>query len=266
MENNNDSNKMTRGTLSREVRNVGPVAMEDTNGEPLHFIGEITFKITIEGRTMTVSAWVTNEIKMGQLILGSRVPEDLNLQLYNIPDVLSFRGHAEDTVSIKDPRGCSPVTRASKLWVPSRDISHSQSHPSNAFLVPFKHGFHREIVKSATGRKTVYYITAEGVRLESKKKLIPHIKHLENITVENFNFVPIELPIVDPLNKYQSTRPADPSHRSTSRAIPQGSYQSTDDSAQSAEETRQFREADYHWDQDTCWEAIRACKVKNRLQ
>jgi hypothetical protein len=27
----------------------GPVAVEDTNGQPLHFIGEVTFKITIEG-------------------------------------------------------------------------------------------------------------------------------------------------------------------------------------------------------------------------
>ena len=27
----------------------GPVAVEDTNGQPLHLIGEVTFKITIEG-------------------------------------------------------------------------------------------------------------------------------------------------------------------------------------------------------------------------
>ena len=204
---------------------------------------------------MTMSAWVTNEIEMGQLILGSGVPEDLNLHLYDIPNLLSFSGHAEDTDTIKDPQGCSPVTRSSKLRVPSHDISHPQNHLSNAFLAPFKHGFHREIVKSATGRKTVYYLTAGGVRLESKKKLIPHIKHLENITVENFNFAPIELPIADPLNIYQSTCSAgNLSRRSTPCATPQGSYQSTDDSAHSAEETRQFREADHYWDQSTCWE------------
>ena len=80
------------------------------NGEPLHFVGEMKFKITIEGRTTIIGAWVTNEIQMGQLILASGVVEDLNLQLCNIPHVLSFSSHAEDTDTIKDPRGSSPVT------------------------------------------------------------------------------------------------------------------------------------------------------------
>ena len=93
--------KQTKSLLSEDIQHLfgvidlitypGLVAMEDTNGEPLHFMGEMTFKITIEGRTTTVSAWVTNEIQTGQLILGSGVLEDLNLQLYNIPDILSFR-------------------------------------------------------------------------------------------------------------------------------------------------------------------------------
>ena len=92
------------------------------------------------------------------------VLEDLNLQLHDIPDLLNFSGHAEDTDTIRDPRGCSPVTRSSKLRVPSRDISHLQNHPSDAaFLVPFNHGFHREIVKGATGKKSVYYLTAGGI-------------------------------------------------------------------------------------------------------
>ena len=90
----------------------GPVAMEDANGEPLHFMGEVTFKMNILNRVITVSAWVTNEIPPGQLILGSGVLEDLNLPLQDIPDILSHSGHAEDTDTIKDPRGSSPVTRA----------------------------------------------------------------------------------------------------------------------------------------------------------
>ena len=126
----------------------GPIAIEDTNDEPLHFIGEMSFKIRIEGQTTTLSAWVTNEIEMGQLILGTGILEDLNLQLHDIPDLLNFSGHAEDTDTIRDPRGCSPVTRSLKRRVLSRDISHSQNHPSDAdFLVPFNHGFQREIVK-----------------------------------------------------------------------------------------------------------------------
>ena len=58
----------------------GPVAVTDTNGEPLHFTGEMTFKVIIEGQSTTMSAWVTNDIEPGQLILGSDVPEDLGLQ------------------------------------------------------------------------------------------------------------------------------------------------------------------------------------------
>ena len=92
----------------------GPVAMEDANGEPLHFMGEVTFKINILNRVTTVSAWVTNEIPPGQLILGSGVLEDLNLTLQDIPDILSHSGRAEDTDTTKDPHGSSPVTRASK--------------------------------------------------------------------------------------------------------------------------------------------------------
>ena len=171
--------KRTKSLLSEDVQHLfgimdiitypGPVAMENTYGEPLHFMGEMTFKITIEKRTTTVSAWVMNDIPTGQLILGSGVLEALNLPLYNIPDILSHSGHAEDTDTIKDPRGCSPVTRASKLRVPSRDISCPQSYPPNAFLIPFKHGFHREIVLGAVGKKAIYYITPEGVRIKRKR-------------------------------------------------------------------------------------------------
>ena len=132
-----------------------------------------------------MSAWVTNEIEPGQLILGSDILEDLSLQLYNISDVLSPSGHAEDTDIIKDPRGSSPVTRTSKLRVPARDVSYSNDHPFNAFLAPFGHGFHREIVRSANGKTlTIYYLTEDGVRLGSKKEVGPHIKHLQARTQE----------------------------------------------------------------------------------
>ena len=81
----------------------------------------------------------------------------------------------------------------------------------------------------------------------------PHISHLQGITKENFNFLPVELPIADPTNKYQSTRPANPGRRLMPQAVHQGSYQSTDDSAHSAEEARQHQETDQHWDQGACW-------------
>ena len=64
----------------------GPIAITDTNGEPLHFMGEVSFKIVIEGESTVMSAWVTNDIEPGLLSLGSDISEDLGLQLYNIPD------------------------------------------------------------------------------------------------------------------------------------------------------------------------------------
>ena len=115
----------------------GLIAVEDSNGKPLHFVGEMTFKITIEGRTTTLSAGVTNEILTRQLIVGKGVLEDLNLQLYNIPDILSFCGHAEDTETIKDLHGSSPVMSVSRLRLLSHDVCEPHNCPPNAFLIPF---------------------------------------------------------------------------------------------------------------------------------
>ena len=111
----------------------GPVALLDANGQPLNFVGEMTFKITVEERTTSVSAWVTNKIQPGQLILGSGVMEDLGLQLYN---VLSLSGHAEDTRTLRDPRGSSPVTRSSNQGrrLPSREMSNPQSFTPGGFV------------------------------------------------------------------------------------------------------------------------------------
>ena len=96
----------------------------------------------------------------------------------------------------------------------------------------------KSINSIGSGKWAIYYITKEGARIKGKKNLGPHINHLKNVTEENFTFQPIKLSIKDPLNKYQSIRQAGPSRRSTSRAIPQGSYQSAlgDDSAQLAGE------------------------------
>ena len=73
---------------------------------------------------------------------------------------------------------------------------------------------------------SITYITPEGVRIDGKNNLSPHIRHLENITEENFTFQPIELPIKDPLRKYQCIRSI-PGHRSTSRATPRWLHQIT---------------------------------------
>ena len=107
----------------------GPVGIEDANGDQINFMGEVTFKINILDRVTTVSAWVTNEIPPGSLILGYGVLEDLNFTLQDIPDILSHSGHAEDTDTLKYPHGSSSVTRASKSRITSRNISQQKKSP-----------------------------------------------------------------------------------------------------------------------------------------
>ena len=243
----------------------GLVGIEDANGDQINFMGEVTFKTNILDRVTTVNAWVTNEIPPGSLILGYGVLEDLNFTLLDIPDILSHSGRAEDTDTIKDPHGSSPVTRASKSRITSRDIS-QQENPPNKFLLPFDYGFRREIVVGGKGKRSAYYIAPDSnVRIKGKKVLNQHIDHLENITEANFTFTNTALPLWDPLNEYQWTRQADPSRRSTSRAIPQESYQSTNDSAQSAGETQQYQDTDHHWDQAPCWEQPEDVYIKDEF-
>ena len=122
--------KRTKSLLSENIQHKfgkmiyiaypGPIAVSDTNDEPLHFIGEVSFRIVIEGESTVVSAWVTNDINPRQLTLGSDVLEDLVLQLYNIPNTSNPSGHAKDTASIKDPRGGAPVTRSATHRVPAQ--------------------------------------------------------------------------------------------------------------------------------------------------
>ena len=100
----------------------------------------------------------------------------------NIPDILSRSGYAEDTDTIKDPHGCSPVTRASKSRITSRDLS-QPANPPNKFLLPFNYGFRREIVVGGKGKKSAYYIAPDSnIRIKGKKDQNQHINHLENIT------------------------------------------------------------------------------------
>ena len=138
----------------------GPVGIEDANGDQINFMGEVTFKTNILDRVTTVNAWVTNEIPPGSLILGYGVLEDLNFTLQDIPDILSHSSHAEDTNTIKDPHGSSPVTRASKSRITSRDIS-QQENPPNKSLLPFDYGFRREIVVGGKGKRSAYYIAPD---------------------------------------------------------------------------------------------------------
>jgi hypothetical protein len=160
-------------------------------------VGEVTFKVTIEGRTTSVSTWVTNEIQKGQLILGSGVLEDLDLQLYDVPDILSLSGHAEDTRTLRNPCGSSPVTRSSK--VVRRETSNPQSYPPSDFLLPLHRGFHREIVIGGDGKWRIYYLTPDQKsKIRSKKDAVQHLKNFNGITTENFNFQQYKLDIKDP--------------------------------------------------------------------
>jgi hypothetical protein len=52
---------------------------------------------------------------------------------------------------------------AEKSWV------EKENNPPQAFLIPFKHGFHREIIVCSTGKWAIYYITPEGARIKGKR-------------------------------------------------------------------------------------------------
>ena len=157
-------------------------------------------------------------------------PEDLGLQLGNIPDNSSPSGHADNTVIIEDPRGGAPLIRPANHHVPAHKIPYSNNLPPDAFLIPFQYGFHREVVRSANGKNlTVYYYTENGVQLRTKKDVGPHIKYLQGITRDDFNFSGIILPLDDPTSQYQSVRPANASRRLTHQITHRESYQTTDD-------------------------------------
>ena len=69
-------------------------------------------------------------------------------------------------------------------------------------------------MRSANGRTlTIYYHTEDGIQLRTKKDVGPHIKYLQGITKDDFNFLGVILPLDDPPNKYQSVREANYSSR-----------------------------------------------------
>jgi hypothetical protein len=241
-------NSLLSETIQQQFGNMfyiaypGPIAVTDTNGEPLHFVGEVSFRIMIGEESTIMSAWVTNDIEPGVLILGTEVMEDIGLQLHDIPDTSNPSGHAEDTATIKDPRGGAPVTRSGKHRASTPKISYTDGRPPDNYLIPFRYKFHREVVKAVKGNSlTIYYHTESGIRLRTKKDVDPHIEYLPGITRDDFNFTGVILPLDDPGNIHQSIRLAHADRRSVPQINHQGSYQTTDDSAQSAEEARGYR-------------------------
>ena len=163
-------------------------------------------------------------------------PEDIGLQPGNTPDTPGPNHRAEDTTGTKDPGEDISETRPTKHHVPAYRITYLNNLPSDNFLIPLQHGFHREVVRSANGKNlTVYYYTENGVQLRTKKDVDTHIMHLQGITRDDFNFSGIVLPIDDPNSQCQSVRPANVSHRMydrhrlTHHITHQEYYQTTDD-------------------------------------
>ena len=85
--------------------------------------------------------------------------------------------------------------------------NHLTRGPPDNFLIPFQHGFHREVVKSANGKTLrVYYHTEDGTSLRSKKDVDPQIENTQGITRDDFDFSGAVLPLEDPTKRYQSVR------------------------------------------------------------
>ena len=97
--------------------------------------------------------------------------------------------------------------RPKKLHTPAYRTTYLNKTPSDAFLIPFQYGFHREVVKSINGKTLrVYYHTENGMSMRNKKDVDPHIKHLQGITRDDFDFSGAVLPLDDPTKRYQSVR------------------------------------------------------------
>ena len=207
----------------------GPVGLQDANGEPIYCSGEVTFNVTIEDKTTSVSAWVTNDIHGGQLILGSGVMEDLGLQLQKIPDISNPNGHARDTGTVRSPGGSSVVTRSSTNDRHAHATQRSNMGEDDLTL-PLKHGFHRQVVIGRDGKRSIYYITPDRTaKIRSRKEMIHRLRQFPTVglSINNFTFEDAILHIDDQDEKHQSVRQADPSRRSTIHNIPQAVYRPT---------------------------------------
>ena len=110
----------------------GPVGLIDADWQPLHSSGEVTFNITIVERTTSVTTWMTNAIKRGQLIIGSGMMEDLGLRLLHVPDYSNPRGHAQETSTVRIPGGGSALTRS------ARDNDPTHNHNGTNMVPPEK--------------------------------------------------------------------------------------------------------------------------------
>ena len=207
----------------------GPVGLQDANGEPIHCSGEVTFNVTIEDKTTSVSAWVTSDIHGGQLILGSGVMEDLGLQLHRIQDTSNPNGHARDTRTVRSPDGSSAVTRSSTIDRHAHATRRGNVEEDDLIL-PFKHGFHRRVVVGGDGKRSVYYITPDRTAsIRSRKEMMHRLQQLPTtgLSINNFTFEDAILHIDDREERYQSVRQADPSRRPAFHNIPQAVYRPT---------------------------------------
>ena len=193
------------------LRYPGPVGLQDGNGHPLNCSGEVTFNVTIDGRTTSVSAWVTSDVQKGQLVIGSGTMEDLDLQLQDV--------HAQDTRIKINPSGSSAITRSSTTGKHTH-INQNNTTGEGNLLLPFDLGFHRENVIGGDETKSVYYIIKDGDRfksLRSKKDVASYLKNhpTGGLTEENFTFKLQHLLLEDPHERYQSVRRANSTRRST---------------------------------------------------
>ena len=113
----------------------GPVGLTDARGQPIHCSGEVTFCVTIASKSTSMGAWTTTDIQSGQLIIGSGVMEDLNLELRDVPDDLSPGNYAQDERTLRNPCGSSAVTRSSRTNR-QPNIKPRKTYEETDFLLP----------------------------------------------------------------------------------------------------------------------------------
>ena len=63
--------------LTEVITFPGPVGLTDADKRDLQCSGTVTFTVKIAERTTSVTAWVTNTLRGGQLVIGAGSMEDL---------------------------------------------------------------------------------------------------------------------------------------------------------------------------------------------
>jgi hypothetical protein len=145
----------------------GPVRLMDADKRDLPCSGIVTFQVKIVERMTSITAWVTDALGGGQLVIGAGPMEDLGLLVSEVPDNTNPRGHALETRTVSVPG--SAQTRSARAMTHPKSATQLQPCEQNIvngeenYLAPLQAGFLREVVFDSKGEQmNIYYVAPNG--------------------------------------------------------------------------------------------------------